>query len=252
MNNSLVLCYHAVSETWPADLSVTPGALDQQLAFLARRGYRGASFTELVASRSREKLVAVTFDDAYQSVLHAAAPILERHGFRGTVFAPTAYISSDEPMSWPGIEQWLGTEHEDELLPMTWGQLGELADRGWEVGSHTRTHPRLSRLGDRELDVELRQSKLECEARMGSGCHSLAYPYGDHDERVVKAAAEAGYETAATLPTVLHAASPLRWPRIGVYHRDERLRYALKALGPLRRFRASHLGRFVAAGTRRL
>src|SRR3954454_13564814 len=48
MNDLLVLCYHAVSHTWPAALSVTPEALDRQLGQLTRRGYRGARFTDVV------------------------------------------------------------------------------------------------------------------------------------------------------------------------------------------------------------
>jgi peptidoglycan/xylan/chitin deacetylase (PgdA/CDA1 family) len=250
--NSLVLCYHAVSERWPADLSVTPDALDAQLGFLARRGYRGVPFSELALSHARERVVAITFDDSYLSVLERAAPILARHGFPGTVFVPTAFVGSTEPMSWPGIENWLGTEHEEELIPLDWEQLRTLKSRGWEIGSHTRTHPHLTRLDDRELARELSESKRECEAGVGGVCQSLAYPYGDHDQRVVGAAADAGYETAGTLPTDLHAPSTLRWPRIGVYHRDGRARFALKTLAPLRRLRGSAPGRRATGLARRL
>ena len=36
----LVLCYHAVSDTWPHQLSVSPEALEGQLSLLLRNGYR--------------------------------------------------------------------------------------------------------------------------------------------------------------------------------------------------------------------
>lgn len=252
MSDRLVLCYHAVSESWPADLSVTPGALEEQLATLARRGYRGASFTDLVLAAPRGKVAAITFDDAYRSVLELAAPILARHGFVGSVFVPTAHVGSDAPMSWPGIEQWLGGEHEHELIPLDWRELRELADGGWEVGSHTRSHPYLTKLSDGKLAAELEGSRRDCEAAMEAPCRSLAYPYGDHDGRVAEAAAAAGYETACTLPPRPHEPSPLRWPRVGVYQRDDRRRFALKTLDSLRRLRATPPGRLAAGVARRL
>ena len=50
MSDVLVLCYHAVSPRWPADLSVTPEAFERQLQLLVGRGYRGATFHDAVTS----------------------------------------------------------------------------------------------------------------------------------------------------------------------------------------------------------
>ena len=44
MGDPLVLCYHAVSERWPAPLSVTPDAFERQLRRLSRGGFRGVTF----------------------------------------------------------------------------------------------------------------------------------------------------------------------------------------------------------------
>ena len=148
MPDVLVLCYHAVSERFPAALSVTPEAFERQLALLAKAGYRGATFEQAVQARSG-RTVAITFDDAYLSVLTLGKPLLDAVGFPATVYAPTAYLDTPErPLSWAGIEQWHGGEHERELLPMSWDQLGGLADAGWEIGSHTRSHPHLTQIGD--------------------------------------------------------------------------------------------------------
>ena len=235
---SIVLAYHAVADGFPAPLAVTPAALRDQLTLLVERGYRGVTFSGLAEARGKGKLLAVTFDDAYRSVHSLAAPILAELGLPGTVFAPTSYIGTERPMSWPGIERWLETPHARELVPMSWDELRSLAEAGWEVGSHTVTHPRLTSLEDGLLDAELRDSRLECSERMGEPCTSIAYPYGDHDDRVVAATARAGYEWGATLPGRLPRAQPLRWPRIGVYNSDDLGRFRLK-VSPILRFARS-------------
>jgi peptidoglycan/xylan/chitin deacetylase (PgdA/CDA1 family) len=225
----LVLCYHAVSEEFPASLSVSPDTLRDQLGMLVRGGYRGATFSSSISQPREGKTLAVTFDDAYRSVIRLALPILAEYGLPGTVFAPTAYIGAERPMRWPGIDRWHGTAHEAELIPCSWPELELLVDAGWEVGSHTRTHPRLPDLTDGDLATELRESRRECEQRLAAPCRSIAYPYGAVDQRVADAVADAGYSFAAELPGSFRTPSaPLRWPRVGVFHRDRRWRFLLK------------------------
>jgi peptidoglycan/xylan/chitin deacetylase (PgdA/CDA1 family) len=239
MASVLVLCYHAVSESWPADLAVRPAQLENQLELLLEHGYRGATFHEAVYAPHTHKVMAVTFDDAYRSVLELGLPVLDRLGLPGTVFVPTGFAGSAEPMSWPGIDGWLGGRHEAELMGMSWSELAVLAAAAWEIGSHSRTHPRLVDLDDTDLADELVASRRECESRLGVPCRSLAYPYGDEDDRVVRAAAEAGYSAAGTLPDSLHPSSPLRWPRIGVYRADDGLRFRAKTSRLMLRIRAN-------------
>lgn len=228
MGEVLVLAYHAVSESWPADLSVKPERLASQLERLTARGYRGATVHEAVHEPPAPKTLAVTFDDGFRSVLTLALPTLRRYGIPGTVFVPTRFVGTEEPMRWPGIDQWLDGCHDAELLPMSWAELATLADAGWEVGSHTSSHPRLTQIDDASLEAELRESRETCERRLSRPCRSLAYPYGDHDGRVVRAARAAGYEVACTLPEDFRADDPLCTPRVGIYHRDTDVIFRVK------------------------
>ena len=237
----LVLCYHAVSEAWDSELAVTPRQLERQLSLLLRRGYRGATFSEAVLRPPADKTVAVTFDDAFRSVHELGLPVLERLGVPATVFAPTAFVGRERPMRWPGIDHWSEQVHRAELLCMSWEQLRDLTARGWEVGSHTRSHPRLPDIGDEALAAELQDSKERLEAGLEEPCTSLAYPYGASDERVVAAAQRAGYATAATLTRFPHPPEPLRWPRVGVYPQNPRWLFRVKVSPPLRRL-ATGLG----------
>jgi peptidoglycan/xylan/chitin deacetylase (PgdA/CDA1 family) len=239
MPDNLVLCYHALSHTWDADLSTTPERFEGQVKLLLKRGYRGVRFTEAVRSTGQSSVLAITFDDAYRSVIELALPILTRLGVPATVFVPTDYIGATNAMRWPGIDHWHDGPFERELTPMSWVEIQSLAAAGWEIGSHTGSHPHLTQLDDAALEDELTRSKAACERHVSGVCGSLAYPYGDVNARVVAAAAKIGYTTAAALPRRLDSGDPLEWPRVGVYRVDDDLRFRLKVSPMLRRLRSS-------------
>jgi peptidoglycan/xylan/chitin deacetylase (PgdA/CDA1 family) len=241
VSDVMVLCYHAVSPTWTAELSVSPEALEAQLSTLVRRGWRSATFREAVVKPPWPRTLVVAFDDAFLSVRERAYPILSRLGLSGTVFAPTAFLSKRQPLVWRGTDHWLQSSASAELTGMSWDDLRVLAYEGWEVGSHTRTHPRLTELDDDALRVELEESRRECEAELGVPCLTLAYPYGAVDVRVARFAAQAGYAAACVLSSSLQSAGPHRWPRVGIYHSDRRWRFNLKVNPAMRRIRASRL-----------
>jgi peptidoglycan/xylan/chitin deacetylase (PgdA/CDA1 family) len=233
MTEVLVLCYHAVSPRWDGILAISPEALERQLSFFLRRGWQPSTFTEAILDPPAPRTLAVTFDDAFASVNALAAPILDRLGVVATAFAPTSHVTSGEPLAWSGLEHWLDTPHAGELTPMTWDELGALAERGWEIGSHTCTHPDLLSMDDEAVRKELGHSRLDTEQRIGRPCRAVAYPYGHVDDRVAALAREAGYATGASLAR-RERPDPLRAPRVGVYHHDMWWRFRLKSARPMR------------------
>lgn len=224
----LVLGYHAVSDSWSAAMSVEVARLDRQLELVVSSGYRAARFTDVVADGGRGRMASVTFDDGLRSVVASAWPVLARHGVVGTVFLPTQFIGREAPVDWPVIDQWIGGPHEGELTPMTWDDARALVDAGWEVGSHTCTHPDLSALDEAALRSELVDSRRECEDQLGVPCRALAYPYGRADRRVMAAARRAGYVAAAGLPARIHRRHRFCWPRVGVWHNDPEASFEVK------------------------
>jgi peptidoglycan/xylan/chitin deacetylase (PgdA/CDA1 family) len=236
-NDTLILCYHAISDAWTDPVAVSETRFAAQLSLLSALGYRGVTFSEAVEADSRGRRVAVTFDDAFESVLERALPILDAMGWPGTVFVVTDYAQSDRLISWPTLDDWLGTGYEYELRALSWHQLGQLQTAGWEIGSHTCTHPHLTQLSEAEIRTELIQSRLDCETQLGSRCLSVAYPYGDCDQTVVAAATAAGYRTGAALPSRPHPPRTMEWPRVGVFNRDGLLRFAAKTVPLSRRLR---------------
>ncbi|HEY1508494.1 MAG TPA: polysaccharide deacetylase family protein [Solirubrobacteraceae bacterium] len=243
MAEVLVLCYHALSDSWEAPLSLSPDLFERQVSLLVRRGWRGTTFRDAVQAPPADKTLAVTFDDAFASVYEHAFPILSSLGVPATVFAPTSFMAERQPLHWNGIDHWLQTQSAPELRGMSWEDLGRLHEAGWEVGSHTRTHPRLTSLDDKEMRDELAESRREIAANLSAPCETVAYPYGDVDERVADAAQSAGYLAGAALASGLRARGPQRWPRVGIYNGDQMWRFRLKISRGTRRLRASRFWR---------
>jgi peptidoglycan/xylan/chitin deacetylase (PgdA/CDA1 family) len=211
-----------------------------------RRGYRPVTVYEAATRQAEGKRLVVTFDDALRSVFTLGLPVLERLGAVATVYAPSVPIAQGTPMAWPEVARHLQTKHAAELEPASVEQLLELSRLGWEIGSHTRTHPWLPNADDDELDRELAGSKKDLEQLLGVEVRTLAYPFGSYDARVALRATQAGYVAAVTLPVRVPtwpkqptAAEAMELPRIGVYRVDEWRRFRLKVARPVRLLRAS-------------
>src|SRR6188472_1344041 len=118
MGDVLVLCYHAVSERWPAAFALSSERIELQITSLLERGYVGATFRDAVLDPPAARTLAITFDDAFRSVYLNAGPVLRSLKIPGTVFVPTALVGREGPMAWSGTDRWLNTPYEDELQPM--------------------------------------------------------------------------------------------------------------------------------------
>jgi peptidoglycan/xylan/chitin deacetylase (PgdA/CDA1 family) len=81
---------------------------------------------------------------------------------------------------------------------MSWDQIKQISDAGMEIGSHSYSHPILTTLSDSKQLLELKQSKIHIEQKIGKKVNSFAYPYGDCSNKTHKAAKEAGYNNICT------------------------------------------------------
>ena len=217
----VVLVYHGVgtADGDDARLLVSPELLESHIRFLKRRGYRFATAEELVGNgRPQPGTAVLTFDDGFRSCLTEAVPLLRRLGVSATFYVCPGLF---------GGQHWHMPGEPGRLLDED--EARALAEAGMELGSHSVSHPDLRLLDGGELTVELRESKAAVEQITGRPCRTLAYPYGLHDERVERAAGEAGYELAfAWLPGPWRE---LAAPRLPAPPRHGALRLALKLAG---------------------
>jgi peptidoglycan/xylan/chitin deacetylase (PgdA/CDA1 family) len=220
----LVLCYHAATDDWDHALATPARRIVSQIELLLRLRWRPLRLDDVLSARGR--YFHVTFDDAFRSAARVL-PELERLEVPATVFACGAYAEEGAPLTIPE----LAAAPRDEVATMRWPELVELAARGVAVESHTLTHPHLARLSDVDLDRELRDSRERIESRLGKPCRFLAYPFGEHDARVRRAAERAGYHAAFAVRSRQHPLDRFAFPRVGVYARS---RLLLKASLPAR------------------
>jgi peptidoglycan/xylan/chitin deacetylase (PgdA/CDA1 family) len=169
----------------------------------------------------RFRQVRVTFDDAFRSAA-TVFPELQELGLPVTIFVCTGYAREGAPLTIPE----LAGDDPQELATMTWEELRGLTERGVQVQSHGISHEHLTRLGDEELQRELRDSKREIEDELGRPCSELAYPYGEHDERVRAAARAARYERAFALWK--RSRDSYSAPRLDLYRRHSPVRALLR------------------------
>ena len=96
---------------------------------------------------------------------------------------------------------------------------------GWDIGSHTATHPDLTILSNEQITDELVFSKAEIAKQLNREVNCLAYPFSRYNLRVIKFAQKAGYQAGFVLSNrklKIHRDSDLAYaiPRYGVYRID--------------------------------
>ena len=153
-----ILFYHRVSDD-DDPLAVSPRRFREQMELLAAGGYEvvdlAAAVDLLERGLSPPRVVALNFDDGYRDVAENALPVLERLGFRATVFLPTGVIDGTASFPW----------YDRQPPVLGWDEVVEL-DRGETLRfePHTVTHPNLLLLDDAASRFEIAQSKLDLEA----------------------------------------------------------------------------------------
>ena len=245
-----ILFYHRVSHDRDM-LAVTPARFRAQLELLQAEGYRvvdaGEAARLLAAGEGREGIVGLCFDDGYRDVATHAVPVLERLGFRASVFVATGVVDGRATFSW----------YDRQPPVLGWEEIGAL-DRGSPLRfeAHTVTHPNLLALDREAAGAEIRGSKVALEARLGRAVEGFCYPGGlsGPRERALVAAAGFSFATTCAPGANLPGTDRLELRRIQVDARDRLADFRAKVEGaadrsPLARdaYRRIRFGRSIPA-----
>ena len=119
----------------------------------------------------------LSFDDGFRSIIRNAMPILANLGIPAIFFVPSGIIGA----SWDAAKIYsLETTNNRAVMEIaTWDDLKTARDCGIEIGSHTRTHARLSAIVDEDQLVhEIFASKQEIEDQLEVDCNYISWPFG--------------------------------------------------------------------------
>lgn len=253
---AVVFCFHNVvanNEARGGDASLHMGLSDFEIIIdWIRSTYDVVPLGDLVA-RVREGasvrgLAALTFDDAYRGVLRHAVPVLCRAKLPATLFVVSVAPRRPEFFWWDRLaargklteerratclarHRGLGEailrslpgedevpELPESLLPASWEEIRAGLGGNLTIGSHTARHPNLTALGVDDVRHELVGSRREIREQTGWDSALICYPYGLHDEVVLREARHAGYIGGVTLRggVVRAGEDPLALPRVNV------------------------------------
>lgn len=182
-----ILTYHSIDESGSV-ISTRPDVFRRQLKFLADSGYKNIALSDLSATLKNgnvlpPRTVVLTFDDGFQNFYTDAFPILSEHNFTATVFLVTDFCGK--------YNEWAGNPPE---LPrsklLSWEEICEMNRYGIDFGSHTRTHPDLTKLDVRQIKSEMAESKMVIEDGLGRKVETFAYPFGRFNKEIKQIARE--------------------------------------------------------------
>ncbi len=181
------------------NLSVSPENFDRQIKYLKDDNYQSIILSDLADPErktlskiyfQKQKPIVLTFDDGYEDAYIAALPVLKKHQFVGTFFLINNFIDKEGR-----LKNW---------------QIEEMKAAGMEFGSHTLSHPDLTKISIDEAREQISASKGEST--------TFCYPAGKYNQDVINLVQEAGYKIAVTTKIgIARETSPvLELPRIRV------------------------------------
>ena len=177
-----ILVYHDLgnapaSEPYPGLYMSYPN-FQAEMAWLHSQGYQAVTLDEVMSAWYHggtlpAKPIVITFDNGYPPQVTEAPRVMSRYG-------------------WPGVLNEITEDH------LTNAQIRSVLKLGWEVDSHSLTHPDLTTLDAAELQAQLVQSRQFLQRTFHIAVNSFCYPSSDYNATVIAAVKAAGYTNATT------------------------------------------------------
>lgn len=199
-----ILMYHYIRDAsgesqLGKNLSVHPKNFELHLKWLQENNYESLTLADLadpekkVLSKiigEKKKPIVITFDDGYQDAYINALPILEKYKMTATFYIIRNYV---------GKAEYMNQE-----------QINNLEKAGFEIGSHTLSHPDLTKLTTTEAQKQIFDSREKAI--------TFCYPAGKYDATTVSLVQQAGYQMAVTTHFGIanQGSSVLELPRVRV------------------------------------
>ncbi len=177
-----ILVYHALGTPPAGDpypgLYVSSGEFRAEVAWMAHHGFQGVTLDEVERAWYRRgtlpaKPVVITFDNGYPAQARFAPSVLDRYG-------------------WPAVLFEITVGH------LTPPYIKPLIARGWEIDSHSATHPDLTTLSGKSLTYQVAGSRRFLQRTYHVPSNNFCYPSSEYDASTIAAVRSAGYTGAVT------------------------------------------------------
>src|SRR3990167_10948241 len=191
VSRKIIMLYHAVGSG--------PQALEHQLFFKQmawlREHCKVVSLTNLlqIPVVGDGIQVAISFDDGYACLYREVAPILSHFNMPAIVYINTGWIGDSETSrksSDPNAGHYFGESF------LIWNEVLELAQQGWEIGSHGVDHLDLTKQSHDCVAAQLTRSKQMIESYLQHPCLHFAYTWGKHTKKLREMVAQSYYQYA--------------------------------------------------------
>ncbi|MEI9475108.1 MAG: polysaccharide deacetylase family protein [Deltaproteobacteria bacterium] len=214
-----VLIFHKVNDRDKSELSVST-TLFEKVIEKVTEDYKVISLESLIGGLKENRkipsgTVVVTFDDGYQDNFLHGAQILKKYSITATFFVTSGYVGSKRSFSWDK-----GAKENNPI--MSWDEVRELSQMGFEIGGHTINHVNLGKVSLDEAEKEIRGCKEKIEDEIGKEVNKFAYPFGRKEaitNEVVELVKKAGFKCCCSGygGKVINGSDPFCLQRIGMY-----------------------------------
>jgi len=188
--NRIILCYHGISKEQRERFRLQMSKITDN-----------ASVIDKCERKQLSRKICITFDDAFENLLENVLPLLNELRIPAIVFAVPGNLGQSPKWN-------IAPDHpEYNEKTMTIEQLKSIQNDLITIGSHTQTHPDLSKLPPDQMQWELIESKKNLEQLIDKPIDDLALPHGAYNQDVLRIAEEIGYKRVYTLEPKLGRAN---------------------------------------------
>lgn len=182
-NGAVVLMYHRFGEADHPSTNVLLVQVDAHIKMLQDGDFKVLSLPDIIAAFENgdtlpDRTIAITIDDAFQSIYDVAWPKFREAGFPFTVFVATDLVDR-------GHSNY-----------MSWDQLRELQRAGVTIGNHSVSHPHLPDHDMATVRREIADAQARLMAELGVAPNFFAYPFGESSREIAELVTELGFTAA--------------------------------------------------------
>ncbi len=207
-NKLVIFCYHSVgNDRW--SFSVKPKDLSKQMEYMLA-SYEPWRLSDVENYLNGKKILTknafvVTFDDGYKNLLKTI-DIFKKRSIHPTVFL----LSDKGKIKRKEIATKRSILKDNDILV--------LKDAGWEIGSHSKTHPDFAKIDDCDLNDEIQGSKLALEKNLNLKVNYFAYPKGRYSKKIIDCVKKSNYKLALSVDDKLINKNSQKFalPRVGI------------------------------------